>query len=103
MFSYGVEQKSTASTFFAQRRASLGYGPGPHWRTAVSPALNYVIRFEPAEYVFVNFDLNRCVADAETLLQLVRELHQKFVSGMAARHQAMTGQSGIGRAHRPDM
>ena len=33
----------------------------------------------------------------------MRELHQKFASGVAARHQKMTGQSGFGRAHRPNM
>jgi hypothetical protein len=33
-----------------------------------SPALNHMIRFERADDVLIQFDLNRCVADAETLV-----------------------------------
>ena len=66
-------------------------------------ALNLVRRFERAGDMLVHFDLDRHMADAEALVQLMRELDQKFVAGMTARHQAMTGQSGVGRAHRPNM
>jgi tRNA A37 threonylcarbamoyladenosine biosynthesis protein TsaE len=54
-------------------------------------ALNLVRRFKRTGDVLVHFDLYRHMADAEMLVQLMREPHQKFIAGMAAWHQAMTG------------
>jgi hypothetical protein len=62
-----------------------------------------VIRFELAGNLLIHLDLNGRMADVESLLQLMRDLHQRFITGMAARHQAVARQSGLGCAHRPDM
>ena len=55
-----------------------------------APPLNNVIRFERADNGLVHFDLNCRVTDAETLVQLMREPNEKFVTRMSAWHQTMT-------------
>jgi hypothetical protein len=58
--------------------------------TSSSPLLDDVIRFERAVNPLVHLDLDRRVADAKALVKLMRELYEKFITGMTARHQAMT-------------
>src|ERR1700704_6181327 len=66
-----------------------------------SPAnclLGDVLRGQHADFVAVGeFDLDRRMVDAEALLELARDLAERRVAGMAARHHQMAGQRRLGR------
>ena len=49
------------------------------------------------------FDLDSGVTNAEIMFKLMREMVEEAIAGMAAGHDKMGSEGGLGRADRPDV
>ena len=62
-----------------------------------------MIRLEPAGDVLINLYLNGRVRNPEAILKFMAKLCYRCIARMTCRHHAVTRQSGLSRADRPDM
>src|SRR5215469_328200 len=87
-----------------QARGACAEGKARPDAWSAQPASHDVLGCQCADLIRIGeLDLERCMLDAEAVMQLLRDAVEDGIAGVAARDDQMTGQRRLRGAHPPDV